>query len=231
MTLIDLQGKALYAGNKEIQRAYLGEERFYGKPNEVPRGLYGIPGFYEYVEHPTSGSFTMNGATVSDTIAYYRQNGSFNNTITYAPVSRTRPFLYDDSGKAVRDDDGKTVFEDNYYRSSTNNDRYDRDGNILMPNHLVFNPYRPGAGRYYLRYEAKNFDPSHQNSIYFSRERSPSRDNSRFHALTDEWKLYEEPVKEYTSTTDFFFYLTHEHNDGATGRVMLKNFEMIPEQT
>ena len=46
MTLIDLRGKALYSGDKEVKKAYLGMNKFYSLGPSIEPGQFAIPGMY-----------------------------------------------------------------------------------------------------------------------------------------------------------------------------------------
>lgn len=48
MTLIDLQGKVLYSGDKEVQKAFLGTNRFYSLGPSIEPGQFAVPGAYDF---------------------------------------------------------------------------------------------------------------------------------------------------------------------------------------
>ena len=66
MTLIDLQGKALYSGDKEVQKAYLGGNVFYSLRQSIepyaykPTGMLYAYDFTQGLTEPYSTSSAAN---------------------------------------------------------------------------------------------------------------------------------------------------------------------------
>ena len=211
MTLIDLQGKVLYSGDKPVKKAYLGGNAFYSLRQSIEPGQFQIPGMYgagttvTRVNRYSTVGYTWNGTTKK-----YSTFGLIEDT--WFSVAGTAPDLYFNPKlqSAAKTESGGSI-------------------SIAMQTGFAFKVYYPSAaGDYVLKYDARTF-AGETNAGYFSKTSDAIDNIGSPQTYTTEWaSYYEPPVNMPNTTTGYTFLLRLQREPGALGRVQFANFEFIP---
>ena len=204
MTLIDLQGKALYSGDKEVKKAYFGGNVFYSLGPSIEPGRFQIPGMY--------GANTLASSVNSVAIYGYMSGGLTTIQSRWFQLGGVTP--------------------NHYFYPYLKADATTTSGGstkLGMKSGQAFKAYLPSAaGNYVLKYDARTF-PGHTNAGYFSKTHEAIDNIGSFQTYTTEWASYYEPPTNVINTAiGYTFYMRLQREPGDLGRVQFANFEFIP---
>lgn len=210
MTLIDLQGKVLYSGDKEVKKAYLGGNVFYSL-GPIEPGQFQIPGMY--------GANTLSSSINKYSLIGYTLN---NNTYTYTNFA-----LFDTTWFTLAGTPPSQFYTPRIVTSHKT--KSGGSINLGMQEGYAFKVYYPSAaGNYVLKYDAKTF-VGETNAGYFSKTNDATDNIGSYQTYTTEWaSYYEPPVNMPDTTTDYIFHMRLQREPGNLGRVQFANFEFIP---
>lgn len=205
MTLIDLQGKALYSGDKEVKKAYFGGNAFYSLGPSIEPGRFQIPGMY--------GANTLASSSIKVTLYGYQMGGEYTSYLReWFPLGGATPnqFFYSYLRADMMTKSGGSI-------------------NLGMQTGSPFKAYLPSAaGNYVLKYDARTFQ-GHTNAGYFSKTYEAIDNIGSYQKYTTEWASYYEPPTNVINTAvGYTFYLRLQREPGALGMVQFANFEFIP---
>ena len=211
MTLIDLQGKALYSGDKPVKKAYLGGNAFYVLRQSIEPGQFQIPGMY--------GAKTTISRVNRFSIVGYTWNGTTKKYSTFGLIEDT---WFSEAGTAPG------LYFNPKLQSQA---KTESGGSVSIAAQLgfVFKVYSPGAaGNYVLKYDART-SPGQTNAGYFSKTYEAIDNIGSYQTYTPEWaSYYEPPINVINTATGYTFYMRLQREPGALGGVQFANFEFIP---
>ena len=205
MTLIDLQGKALYSGDKEVKKAYFGGNVFYSLGPSIEPGKFQIPGMY--------GANTLASSSISSSLYGYTLSNEFISFHrVWFPLGGATP--------------------NQYFYSYLRADMVTTRGGSTKLGMKIGSPFKAytpsAAGNYVLKYDART-SPGQTNAGYFSKTSSTTDDIGSFQTYTTEWaSYYEPPINVINTAAGYTFYLRLQREPGDLGSVQFANFEFIP---
>lgn len=130
MTLIDLQGKALYSGDKEVQKAYLGDNVFYQLLSEVSPINHTQSDFALTVQN---GEFVNYSTDMSKTYKFVKEGQSIERSSTSVGGLDENSFKLNNQGLVV--DFPKGFPNNNYYEVTfEHTDAFKRYNTIFSTN-------------------------------------------------------------------------------------------------